>query len=119
MDADGNIHFSDRKPAHQKMESVDVDVKNSYEGSEIYQQQKKLFKKYDGDRAAKQEAKTQAKLAKKNMAQRCEIARYKLNRSQTASGVFYVTKDGEREYYNEEQRRLYTKRWRDFIDKKC
>ncbi|WP_281645083.1 DUF4124 domain-containing protein [Parendozoicomonas sp. Alg238-R29] len=120
VDAEGNVHFSDRQPGQKvQTQSVRVDVQNSYNGADIYQEQKKLFKIYDGDRAAQKAAAEKARKEEQSLAKQCEIARYRLVRSRNAGSVFSVNNDGERVYYNNDQRKLYTKRWQDFVDKKC
>ena len=120
VDADGKVHFSDRKPGQQvQSQNIELSEGNNYSGSEIYQRQQDAFKIYDGERTVKSEDAQKKRKAKKDLEKQCEYARYKLKLSQNARYLFDTRNNGERTVFTDEQRNAYTQRWQRIVSEKC
>ena len=111
VDANGNAHYTDKPPANQKTQTVDIRTQPSGTSPAAapantdspLERQRKMLKVLDEDKAAKAEAAQKA--AEEKQKRQMECARLKDQQRQFAQGGRFYTIDanGERIYKNDDE----------------
>ena len=111
VDANGNAHYTDKPPANQKTQTVDIRTQPSgtppaaapANTDSPLERQRKMLKVLDEDKAAKAEAAQKA--AEEKQKRQMECARLKDQQRQFAQGGRFYTIDanGERIYKNDDE----------------
>ena len=120
VDADGNVHYSDKPPPGQQTETIEVDTggvdADNVKRLDGYQDQvDDMFKKRDEAKADAAEKERE----KAKMAAHCDKVRDQLARLQTSTRRQKVNEKGEREFIPETQRQEWINKAKGEIAKHC
>ena len=122
VDANGKVHFSDKAPAQQKAQELDIDVgpvEVNPELEQYRQRNRALIKVWDKERDQQQtqQAEKRQQLAKQR--QRCAKMQREYDASRQAGFLYVPRKDGERDIYSDEQRAKYEQQLAGYLRKRC
>lgn len=107
-DAQGRVHFSDKAPAGQKAQTVNLPeaapepVAPASDEGEQLARQKRLAQALEEERLEKERLKEQAQAEAEKKAQYCERFANRLSRMDAASRLYSENQDGTLSYWNEE-----------------
>lgn len=123
VDEQGNVHFSDQKPANDKESAkVDVKVHNTRKDAEL-----DAYREYT--RRNREAAETQAAINEKNKArnrqkqqkrqQACKQLRQRKSQYQQSGVIYSKKKGGSRKYYSDEERAEVLRKLNKALKKHC
>ncbi|MGE0484817.1 MAG: DUF4124 domain-containing protein [Gammaproteobacteria bacterium] len=117
-DADGKLHFSDKPPAEQTAEKLEI---HTAQDKQTAQRLKNMRREADklGTPTEADVAKLEAERQERELAMHCSEARQKLNALLTSTRRQVVNEQGEREFIGEDERQAEIRAVEDQIAKAC
>lgn len=122
VDANGKVHYSDKVPAQEKAQELDVDVgpvEANPELEQYRQRNRALIKVWDEERNQRQSQQAEQRKQLAQQRQRCAKLQREYDSSRRAGYLYVPRKDGERDIYSDEQRAKYEQQLADFLRKRC
>jgi hypothetical protein len=122
VDADGKVHYGDRRPASGSDPSV-VELAPApavdADHSERSLQRRRLLDAFEAERAERREVEAKAAAAKSERKDECARARRQLAELQRAHVVYTEDESGKRIYMSDEERKATAASVRARIDEHC
>ena len=122
VDADGKVHYGDRKPASgsdSRVIELEPAPSKDANHAERSAQRRRLLDAFEAERAQREEAEAQAAAEKREHEERCARVRRDLARFERANIVYTQDESGARIYMNDEKRRSASADARAWIDEHC
>lgn len=122
VDANGKTHFSDKAPAQENAERIEVDTRPSTTDPELEQYRQRnraLIKVWDEERSRRQKRSAEIKQQLAQQRQKCDRMRRAYRDSRRAGYLYVPRKNGEREIYSDAQRAEYERQMADYLRKRC
>lgn len=123
VDENGQTRFSDKPPAQNKFQTLNMpssqtNMTSQSSNDQHLEKQKKLLQAFDEERHLKAKSQQEMTLKKRELAKNCTDARNHLEYIST--GVLYrKDNQGEHIYYTEEERTAKQKELQLFIQRNC
>ena len=122
VDADGNVHYGDRRPgAGVDSRSVPLPLApaKDVDREQRSLKQRRLLEAFEAERAERALAEAEAAAARAERAKKCERARRQLAGFERANIVYTIDESGARAYMSDRERREAAANVRVWIDKHC
>lgn len=122
VDANGKVHYSDKAPAQQQAQEVDIDigpVPTDPELEQYRQRNRALLKVWNHERDQRQSQRAERRQELAQQRQRCAKIRREYDESRRAGYLYVPQKDGERQIYTDEQRAEYEQQLAGYLRKHC
>ncbi len=122
VDANGKVHYSDKAPARQKAQELDVDVgpvEANPELEQYRQRNRALLKVWDEERSQRQSQQTEKRQQLAQKRQRCAKLQREYDASRRAGYLYVPRKDGERDIYSDDQRAEYEQQLASYLRRRC
>jgi len=119
VDDDGNVHFSDKKPAEMEAEDISKKIANTNidESSEAMQRLDRVLSESEGEKQIRGKTEKKARLEQEQRNRVCEKARKEL--SILKGRVVFVDKNGESYNLSEAQRKVQASELEAEINQHC
>jgi len=119
VDDDGNVHFSDKKPAEMEAEDISKKIANTNidESSEAMQRLDRVLSESEGEKQIRGKTEKKARLEQEQRNRVCERARKEL--SILKGRVVFVDKNGESYNLSEAQRKVQASELEAEINQHC
>lgn len=122
-DSDGQVHYGDMPQNTEDTEEISVDAEPAsgfaLDDDSRHEKRQKLLDAMEEDRLEKKEQREKDRVEKEQRSRRCAWLRDKLRRTQSATGVYKLDKDGNRVFLSNDQRTSSESRLRAQIRKEC
>lgn len=125
VDANGRVHFSDKAPAHQKVETLTLPEADATVAApdiseeERKQRQQRLVQALEEERLAKAQHKAELKQKEVEHQAHCERFRNRMQRLQSSTHVYSENKDGTVTYWKDAEADRYKADMNSRLQQEC
>ncbi len=122
VDASGKVHYSDKAPAQEKVQELDIEVGPAETDPELEQYRQRnraLLKVWEQERDQRQAQQAEKRQRLVQQRQRCAKVQRDYAASRRAGYLYIPQKNGERQIYTDEQRAQYEQQLADYLRKRC
>ena len=122
VDEQGEVHYGDRPPVEgARADTLALPPAPSRDAEQVEREfmRQRLLDAFEAERREAEQARTEAKAAKRDRELRCARLAEQLARFERANIVYNEGDDGERIYMSDEERRRAARQARDWMTRHC
>jgi len=122
VDAEGEIHFSDKPPIQQHSEKIKLDFKaprHDPHTAARLERQRRILEYNQQDREEQKQLQTNKEQKAKRLQQQCDLDKKRLLLMERTSRLFIQHEDGSRTYKSEDDRQAIKRQLQNTITENC